>query len=542
MSFNRPTPSHSGEASVLLQSANDDKGSDEVEEELIYNFYEDEEESRTGDESSPDLQQPDKESQSSSSTSTDPMPDVDVADMLSLDNQLRNLQRRGPATLKTKQPRSDNGNGPTDSVVAEWEEIERCIDQERRYKQDIPEEAGNRGPLPPIIEAAREKGREEKAVLDTLSSGRGAAFDSLLDLPSLSNDGINFSESNLPPGATPSNYQKKFISDFEFTNDGDVQLSPDAYQDACQNAANPDGSLNFANKDGTAVPTASDSVFSPSVLETVTARPMAPYEEAGSQTPPANKQASQPREDLTIEHLAEQARQARMEAEQHPEAGERLHQRIMDEEEELSGGSNQGSDDPTSTLFQEALSDPEKAWEFWNKDDLETKQRETEELERMLDEKMKLFEELSKTKKQENLGESPMGMHGDTRDVFFENTKLGKDFQENLENDRIQHARNVELYYSEAGNDWYGNKNGGSKVPEIMEPGEPSSSQKIRKKSAIPQRKLKQQQENTKPQGQVNVTGEWVLVEDPTTSDEPFYWNSVTDEMRWDAPLENDTE
>jgi hypothetical protein len=34
--------------------------------------------------------------------------------------------------------------------------------------------------------------------------------------------------------------------------------------------------------------------------------------------------------------------------------------------------------------------------------------------------------------------------------------------------------------------------------------------------------------------------GEWVLVEDPTTSDEPFYWNSVTEEMRFDVQMNDD--
>ena len=32
--------------------------------------------------------------------------------------------------------------------------------------------------------------------------------------------------------------------------------------------------------------------------------------------------------------------------------------------------------------------------------------------------------------------------------------------------------------------------------------------------------------------------GDWLVVEDPTTSADPFYWNSVTEEMRWDLPTE----
>ena len=259
-----------------------------------------------------------------------------------------------------------------------------------------------------------------------------------------------------------------------------------------------------------------------------------PWEEVNStdkddDSSSSNAKRQQPKKEPTIQDFTDQARRARQRAEQDPQAGEKLHQRIMAEE-----AANDANDDPTSKLFQEALTDPEKAWEFWNKDFLENKRRETAELERILDERMKMVEELME-KKTQDVKKAPTKQDSDPRDAFFANTEQGKEFQKSLEEERKVHAKNVELFYSEAGEDWYSSSNKGKagsmkkepKVPEI-------SSQDFvdgKRNDNKPQNSAKRQ----KRQSDKDI-GDWVLVEDPTTSDEPFYWNSVTDEMRSDLP------
>jgi hypothetical protein len=508
---------------LLARQAISDDGTREDEGDFTYSFYEDEAKTASLSQSHANASSRATSGRSTeSSTNTAAEGLGEVSDMNGLNEHLKRLRQSRPQ--KDSVTDRESRKQSKDPVVAEWEELEHHIDQERSYRRDISEDDDNRGPLPPIIEANMEKSWEEKRVLDTLSSGRGIVFDSLQDIPSISGSGVNYNEANLPPGARPSRYEKKYISDFEFTEDGHVQLSSEAYRAACDSATNPDGSLNFANKDGTAVPTASESIFSPSVLETVTARPMAPYDQESllSQKQPHGK-TQELQKELTIQDLINQARMARIKAEQDPEAGEKLHHRIMAEEAALDGN----NDSPMSKLFQEALMNPEKAWEFWNKEYLETKQRETEELERVLDERMKMLEEMSAAMQQEEKKEERSDKS--TYDAFFETAEQGKGFQRRPEEEKKLFARNLELFYSEPGDDRYGREmKKETKVQEII----------------LEADGFDKQRRNMKQKGIANVQkedqGEWVLVEDPTTSDEPFYWNSVTEEMRFDVQMNDD--
>ncbi|KAL3901010.1 MAG: hypothetical protein SGARI_006137, partial [Bacillariaceae sp.] len=84
--------------------------------------------------------------------------------MNALNQQLKRIQRNGPQNNDATDSDSDNNPDdiPKDPVVAEWEALERRIDQEKGYRRDVPDENDSRGPLPPIIEANREKKYEEQ--------------------------------------------------------------------------------------------------------------------------------------------------------------------------------------------------------------------------------------------------------------------------------------------------------------------------------------------------------------------------------------------
>jgi hypothetical protein len=428
-----------------------------------------------------------------------------------LDQQVRRFQNKrapSPASRSSRTIATNNSNGFRDDDdgggMEEWRELQRQIEEEELL---LHQDMANMMPLPSIIEESREKGAEERKVLETLLSPSGDFFMNS-NIPSISG-GVNYDEVNLPPGAVPSQYQKKYISDFEVTEDGGVYLSPEAYQQACESAANPDGSLNLRPKNGNGTPSPR-SIFSPSILEAVTARPMAPYgNDADNQKP------------ITLEDLSEQVRKAKEYIEQNPNAQEELHQRIMAEEEA-------NSSDSSSKLFQEALTDPEKARQFWNQEYFETKRQQTEALEKLLDERLQWFKDMSaqhaaKAKQEQFDNKLEKSRNVTKSEPVFVPKDEQEEFLKSVEQDRLQHARNVAQYYQNNSDEWYTIIEGNERDKIDTDVGNMVQVTGISAKAA-------EKEEIEK--------GEWVFMEDTSMSDEPFYWNTVTEEMRWDPPTE----
>ena len=394
-----------------------------------------------------------------------------------------------------------------DETMYEWEELERQLDEEKMYRRnDGLYVNGRNGNLPSIMEEAREKSYEENAFLDKLSS-HPSMFDPLADRRS-STAGVTFDEMNLPPDATPRKY-RKIITDYKVTNNG-IDLSPEAYRDACENA-NPDGSLNLS-KD---VP----QILSPSVLETLSARPMAPY--------------AKPDKEITVEDLAEVARKSREYYDQHPEAQEELHKRLM--EEEPSYGQE-------SDLFKDALVDPQKEWEFWNQEIIQKQKNDSSALEKLLDEKMKLLEEMNKTtgdknSEKESSSKRPNQTLGndDDRNIFFVSAEEGEEIQKQMERDRLEHARNIARYYQDLDKEFEKQFQDSDSTKSVSSLGpDPKRVEDAELEENVVDNEVPAVVGETVEQD--GEQDEWVLVEDPTSSDDAFYWNSATGEMRWDPP------
>ncbi|KAG7349843.1 hypothetical protein IV203_012440 [Nitzschia inconspicua] len=451
---------------------------------------------------------------------------TNISDLNQQIKQFRNKRRnttQKSSSKKTRGRKMPTGQGDMDDDMAEWRELQRQIEREEQLLQ---QDLANM-PLPSIIDELREKRQEETIILETLSSpGGGTLIDA--DGTPLSG-GTRYDEVNLPPGAIPSQYQKKYISDFEITDDGGVYLQPEAYQQACESAANPDGSLNLkaSSQDGMNVVSDVGSIFSPSVLEAVTARPMAPY---GKQ-----KTNRSSKNDITVDDLSKQARKAKKYLEKNPDAQEELHRRIMAEEEAYS------SNDPSSKLFEEAFKDPEKARQFWNQEYYATRRQQTEALEKLLDERLQWFQEMSaqhlSNENQNRLEDDDTTQTSASTQNQVSSKKKSNDslestsipiierneFVKSVEQDRLRHARNVARYYENQSNDWDGVLE--DEIPIFDD--EPNVDGNIQREdddgdAADTTNSVEQ--------------GEWILMEGASSSDDPFYWNTVTEEMRWDPP------
>lgn len=404
-------------------------------------------------------------------------------------------------------PGSANDDNTDDDDMAEWRELQRQIEEEERLLQrDLSNtNNGNLSQLPSILEDARER--------------NGGAWNEEQSM-AVESDPFNgksrFDEVNLPPGAVPSRYEKTYITDFEIADDGSgVYLSPEAYQQASQSAANPDGSLNLA--------TGPNTLFSPSVLEAVTARPDAPYDTSDNDNADDSPSgSSRPSKKLiTLEDLSEQARKAKEYLQQNPNAQEELHERIMAEEEETVGN----DDNPSSKLFQEAMTDPEKARQFWNQGVDEARRQEIEALEKLLDERLQWFKDMSAQhadKARPSMNYDPPTAPATTQQRNQNKTEPAyvpnddeKAFLQSVERDRVQHASNVATYYSYDSNEWKGVLEGDTQTVEGDGRDRQGDGSSFTEK------------------------GQWILMEDPSMADDdPFYWNTETEEMRWDPPEE----
>jgi hypothetical protein len=482
-------------------------------------------------------------SKTTSSSSSKKVPPV-VSNMSDLERQLKQFQSKlpSPGQSWTSSPPSSsvsNGNNAPDDDMAEWRELQRQIEYEDMLLQQEREKLS----LPSIIAQSRERGSEEKAVLDALSSPGGETLGDTF-APSLSGDEINYDEVNLPPGAIPSQYQKKYITNFEITDDGGVYLPPETYQQACESATNPDGSLNFTPKNqGRGFVPEARSIFSPSVLETITARPMAPYNNTSS----VATNDVQTQQDITIEDLAKQARKAREYLKQNPNAQEELHQRIMAEEGDIESSID------SSKLFEEALLDPEKAREFWNQEFFEKRREASQALEKLLDEKLQMLQtmaaeaEIAKQQQQQEEEEQSQNEQSqelssiqakselqNSDDVNEKDDYLGGEFspsneqgefRKQEEQDRLQHARNIARIYNYENDGW---------DLEIQEDEVEVSNQEVLSNGISG---WKQDENVTYTSDEIEDKGEWIVMEDPSMSDDPFYWNTVTEEMRWDPPM-----
>ncbi|OEU19815.1 hypothetical protein FRACYDRAFT_235877 [Fragilariopsis cylindrus CCMP1102] len=293
-------------------------------------------------------------------------------------------------------------------------------------------------------------------------------------------------------------------SEYEVTGDG-VFLSAEAYQQACDNA-NTDGSLNFG-KTNTSDGSSSSSnnkkkrFLSPSVLEALKAKPMAPYgEEEEEEVSGPEKKKKKKKKVITLEDLSQQVTRSRRLVEDNPEAQEELHRRLMAEEPTF--------ENDESDLFKEVLTNPQKASEFWNQEYIEKQNEESSALEKLLDQRMRQLEELEEQKKKsrnKNVNNTRK-VSADAqkqqqkiidRDIYFASSKKEKDERNKIiESDRLERSKNIAKFYrdTEDDSDWG---------------------------------------------GFTKEDSEWVLVEDPTSEEDPFYWNEVSGEMRWEPPSES---
>lgn len=441
-----------------------------------------------------------------------------VSDLSGLRDKVRELRRakyvRGDsiseAEMRGNKPMMlmDDGGGGVDAdpSLAEWIEWDREIDAEAAQQQRDQKKKDARR----MLEVARERIMEEVATLDALSSAGG---DSYSDDSGEASQQVNRSmdESSLLPGAVPasgaSGGDKKFISDYQTTSDGAVFLSASAYRQACDDAANPDGSLNFLIKGGaTTTGGAAGRPSPPGPL--AGGRPMAPY---GSPEDGGGRKIT----------AADLAREAALGAKMRddPKAREEYHRRLMEEEAEYG---------QEPQLFEEALTDPSKAREFWNQDFLEKQRQDVAALEQSLDQTM---EELRRRQQSSprtvgtSGGRSQRTKEGSsTRDMFFASAEQGKKFTEMIEKVRIERANRVAEFYDAKDPDSpyeYPSQDGfmgsdGSLLTE--DPTVKIGEEALHLRS---------------PEKPGAGKDEWIFVEDPINVDEPFYWNSNTGEMKY---------
>ena len=461
-----------------------------------------------------------------------------------------------------------------DDTLAEWEELENQLQREAAEKV-------SKKPIPrpvTIEEANKELSIvDESTILEALRSQAAidVDVDVDVDVDKPSSDGFsnNGEDDSSAPDGIPAN-DKQFMSDYEVTNDGGIFLSPKAYQEACTNA-NPDGSLNFdsGSKDGS-----SDSqkqFSSPLKSAFVNEDPaMAPYEQDTGGGSGNSKR-------FTIQNLTREASRSIDYARDNPDAQEELHRRIMAEFE---------SEESTSNEFEkELLIDPEKANAFWNQEFFDQQKEEGDSLDRLLDEKLRQLEGEEQEKKKAN-GNRNNNSNGVTNDFSNEHEQtriLNSQKQQNMSDrniffapreERIQRRRMIERsrkervktiakFYKDASDDSSWNLTSESKeVEQITKPQDmmrnsKAVDEKVNSKTSTEFLESKEEfdtskyQENFKNDStnkidesenklietnqEIKEEGEWVLVEDPGSLEDAFYWNEATGEMRWDPPEES---
>jgi hypothetical protein len=518
-----------------------------------------------------------------------------VSNMSSLQERLNQIQRDASATSNSDiEPSSSDLSPPSeqplkakyldDETLAEWEDLDNQLQKEAVKK------ASKKQSTPPLIMEEPNKEvplADETAILDALrsqaafaavnnSNKNDMAIDSRSSSSSDRTNNLDDRDDSPTPNAIPSN-NKKFVLDYEFTDDGGVFLSPEAYQEACNNA-NPDGSLNFG----------SDEQEQSSSLESALVDdepPMAPY--GGDDIS---------RKVVSITDLTEEANRSLEFARNNPDAQEELHRRLMAEFE---------AEEPTNDEFEnDALLDPEKVIAFWNQEHFEKQKEEVTALEELLDQKMRALKEEEEDRKNESSNinsrrnhnsnegqpgrrlEAQKNLYRDDKNIFFASRKERIDSRRMIESNRKERAKNIAKFYKEsAENSSWDSTTESKQVEEITKRQEISESkqveeitkrqeiseskqvEEITKRQEISQKgitdsrkdeKSKEKLSTTKIQENMQSTipnndnqkvfpdtneqrkdkSEWVLVEDPESLEDAFYWNDETSEMRWDPPEE----
>jgi len=397
-----------------------------------------------------------------------------------------------------------------DKTLAEWEELDNQLGKETH--------------------------QDRSRLLDRRQNG---SSEERMTTPFTNND----DEANLPPDATPFNH-KKYVteSDYEVAGDG-VFLSPEAYQQACE-SSNPDGSLNFCNLNtsvddinneadiysspSSRSPNNKNKFISPSTLKALTENPMAPYGKEKDPLSPSNKDKNE--EEITIEDLTQQAAISRRSVEDNPEAQEELHRRLMAEEPTY--------ENDESDLFKEALLDSQKAIEFWNQEYLDKQKQESNALDQLLDKKMRELEILEKERKKSNNSHKRNKYNSqellqkiNDRNLYFApSAKELNERKKMIESDKLERTKTVARLYQDMGDNFW---------DEFLRKEEVN----ITKSQKDLQNDCYVQEDEGKDGSDLEIVretkAEWVFLEDPTSEEDPFYWNSVTGEMRLEPPSES---
>ena len=458
-----------------------------------------------------------------------------VSNMSSLQERLNEIQRDASEEEEEQPPAPKYLD---DATLAEWEELDNQLQKERLEKSP---------PTPILPEATQEDMLpDEEAILDAL---RAQAADNRYDSDDddddmeMDNDSSSIystvdGDEFVDSSSIPVEY-KKFVSDYEITEDGGVFLSQEAYLEASNNV-NPDGSLNFGSGD-------KDDNTRSSTLQSAfldDEPPMAPYSINGSSS-----------KEVSIKDLTEEASRSLEFARSNPEAQEELHRRIIAEFE---------ADEPTNNEFEkELLLDPEKAVAFWNRQYMEEQKVEVDALEDLLDQKMRELQE-EQDKREEDTGKKgPLGRTMDSQkqsyqgdeNIFFASKEERINRIRMIERDRREHAKNIGKFYedSEKGSSW-DNTSESKEIEEIdrrqslekeasdtiteettaeifEEVAEESTSMNNEEISANGDN-----QEEAEEEWALDEDPEWVFVEDPESPEDSFYWNEATSEMRRDPP------
>eukprot|EP00536_Pseudo-nitzschia_multiseries_P011496 jgi/Psemu1/67921/estExt_Genemark1.C_3940036 len=495
-----------------------------------------------------------------------------VSNMAGLQERLNQIQRDTSLDTIAGTESSSSEDLPNakileDNTLAEWEELENQLQREaaERMRQKTPPRASTIDEVSGEISTA-----DEAAILDALRSQ--AAF-------SNPNDNDNDNDSNKPSyreaeddlasNDIPASY-KKYMTDYEVTEDGGVFLSPKAYQEACNNA-NPDGSLNFdggSSDDDSDSQTQTSSSLKSSFVEKEP--PMAPYEQG-------TRDSSGTSKPFTIRDLTREASRSIGYARDNPDVQEELHRRIMAEfeaEEAIYNG-----------FEKEILIDPEKANAFWNQEYFEQQKEESNALDRLLDQKLKQLEEEQQEEKNRSsnsssssrefrnedlpaqLSEAQKQQYMTDRNIFFASREERIDRRRMIHRNRKNRAKTIAKFYRDVGDDSSWNLTSESKeVERITERRDKlrgsigdnrekvSSSASMDSlesnkdlNTSIQKRNVQDHSTNNNNSSisekngpemnqEQSHEGQWVLVEDPESPEDVFYWNELTGEMRWDPP------
>lgn len=409
-----------------------------------------------------------------------------------------------------------------DDTLNEWLNLENQLGSLRTNSngsvestETFPEEDRGR-----FVQKIEESNVDESTILDGLSSV------------------VALAQTYASPNAvTLENKKSLKESDYEINDDG-VFLSSEAYQQACANV-NSGGYLNFGdakfslddkNDDEVGDSSSSTDTFStsydsenqfasPSVLKAMAATPMAPYDKKIK--------------DVTIEDLSHEAIRSRRFVQNNPDIQEELHRRLMAEEPK--------NENDESDLFKEVLLDPQKANEFWNQEYFDEKNDESNALEDLLDQKLSEMKKSEmKIKKSNNrrkkVNNARLSHKITDRDLFVaQSSKEIRERKKGIERDRLQRAKKLAKFYRDNGvnSDWneYVTKNASTKATK-----DDQSNISYNGYENNPGNDGDENNDDRKSETKREEKEEWILIEDPTSEEEPFYWSSLSGEMRWDPP------